>query len=215
LQAEEDDKRRRIHDARFRAEKAQREAYRDVLRSLSKEGRIRPYTRWRAIVEFLKAEEAFKTVLGQDQDAPMEIFEEFVDGWDDAYHRERALLSRLIDESWDVASLVKPDTSFEDFTKTLLERSERPSDLYSDIKRIINREEPVSTARVYWEELVSKAQHAVRRQGSQVDNEESSEDEGEIIEEEVSREGTLPDQGSKASTDRDPDVSLASESATD
>jgi pre-mRNA-processing factor 40 len=195
LQAEEDDKRRRIQDARFRAEKAQRDAYREILKRLSAEGKIRPYTRWRAIEGFVKVEDACKIVMGQDQDAPMEIFEEFVDEWDDLYHRERALLSRLIDESSTVEHVVKADTSFEDFTQTLLKQAERPSDLYSDIKRIINREEPVSTARVYWEELVSKAQHAV---GSHVDREESSEDEGEIIEDEASDQGETPTSGEAA-----------------
>jgi len=134
------------------------------------------------------AEEAFDIVSGQDQDAPMEMFEEFVGKWDDAYQRERALLSRLIDESWTAEPFVKHDTSFEDFTRNLLASVERPSDLYSDIKRTINREDPVSTARVYWEELVSKAQHAAHRQGNQVDREESSEDEGEIFEDEINDE---------------------------
>lgn len=185
MQAEEDDKRRRIQDARYRAEKAQREAYRDILKYLSSQGKIRPYTSWRAIVEFIEGEEAFKAVLGQDQDAPMEIFEEFVDEWDKAYYRERTLLSRVIDETWGGEAIVKPNTSFEEFTNSLFQRLERPSDIYSDIKRIMNREEPVSTARLYWEELLSKAQHTLNRQGPQVDYDESSEDEGEIIEEEA------------------------------
>ena len=195
LQAEEDDKRRRIQDARHRAEKAQREAYRDILKRLSVEGRIRPNTRWQAVVDFLMAEEAFDIVSGQDQDAPREIFEEFVRKWDDAYYRERALLSRLIDESWTAELFVKHDTSFLEFTQNLLARVERPSDLYSDIKGIINTEDPVSTARIYWEELVSKAQHVAHRQANHVDREESSEDEGEIFEDEVNdQEGGQPAQ---------------------
>ena len=181
------------------------------MKRLSIEGRIRPYTQWRAIVDFVKVEEAFDAVLGQDQDAPMEIFEEFVGEWDVTYRRERALLSKLIDESCSAEPFVKHDTPFEDFTQNLLTRAERPSDLYSDVKRIINREDPVSTARIYWEELVSKAHHAAQRQGNQVDHEESSEDEGEIIEGEVDDEKGRPPQRLQV-TDVKEDVHRSSES---
>ncbi len=79
LQAAEDDKRRRIRDARRRAEKAQREAYRDVLKRLARDGTIRPFTRWRSIEEFVMADPAFNPVLAQDREAPREIYEEFID----------------------------------------------------------------------------------------------------------------------------------------
>ena len=49
LQAAEDEKRRRIRDARRRAEKAQREGYRELLRKMAGEGNITPYTRWRSV----------------------------------------------------------------------------------------------------------------------------------------------------------------------
>lgn len=184
LQAAEDDKRRRIRDARRRAEKAQREAYRDVLKRLGVEGKIRPYTRWRVIEEYVTADEAFNPVSAQDRDAPREIYEEFVDTWDDMYRREREFLSRFINPPDKKEITVDPETSFEDFSKLLLAQAEYSAELYGDTRRIINRDEPVSSARLYWEELVSRASHLNGRQGTQPTSlqEDSSEDEGEIIE---------------------------------
>lgn len=187
LQVAEDDKRRRIQDARYRAEKAQRDAYRDMLRRLAVEGKIRPYTRWRAVEDLVANDDASKAVTGQSPDAPIDLFEEFVDEWDDHYHRERSLLSELIDgQPLEAQPMVQLETPFKDFKKWLLDRAEISPSLFSEVKRVINREDPVSTARVYWEELVSKAKHATNR-GSQVNHpdESSSEDEGEIIEEDV------------------------------
>ncbi len=185
LQAAEDDKRRRIRDARRRAEKAQREAYRGALKRLALDGVIRPYTRWRSIEEIVTADEAFNPVLSQDRDAPREIFEEFVDEWDDIYRQERAILSRLINPSDKPEIIVNPETSLEDFVLLLVKEAEHTSESYGDTKRIVSREDPVSSARLYLEELVSRANHSSIRPGSQrrASQEDSSEDEGEIIEE--------------------------------
>lgn len=184
LQAAEDDKRRRIRDARRRAEKAQREAYRDVLKRLAVNGIIRPYTRWRSVEEFVASEDAFAPVLAQDRDAPRELFEEYVDEWDDLYRRERAFLSRLVGQADKKDIVVKPDTTLDDFTKLLLKEAEYSQDIYADTRRIINREDPVSTARLYLEELVSIASNSGQRSTQRrAVQEDSSEDEGEIIEE--------------------------------
>lgn len=184
LQAAEDDKRRRIRDARRRAEKAQREAYRDVLKRLAREGTIRPYTRWRGVEEFVMADPAFNPVLAQDREAPREIYEEFIDEWDDLYRQERAFLSRLINPPDKAEIVVNPGISLEDFTKLLLKEADYSSDVYSDTSRIINREEPVSSVRLYLEDLVSRANHSNQRPSSQrrATQEDSSEDEGEILE---------------------------------
>jgi len=185
LQAAEDDKRRRIRDARRRAEKAQREAYRNLLKRMAVEGIIRPHTGWKSSEEFVAADSAFNPVLAQDREAPREIFEEFVDEWDDLYQRERVFLSRLLNPPDKKEVLIKPETTLDDFTKLLLEGAESSPEMLSDTRRIINREEPVSTARLYLEELVSIANNSSQRQGSKrrVLQDESSEDEGEIIEE--------------------------------
>lgn len=185
LQAAEDDKRRRIRDARRRAEKAQREAYRNVLKRLAIDGIIRPYTRWRSIEEFVMVDQAFNPVLAQDRDAPREIFEEFIDEWDDIYRQERAILSRLVNPSDKPEIVVTHETSLEEFTKLLLKEAEHSPEIYGDTRRIANREEPISSVRLYLEELVSRANHSNSRPGAQrrVPQDDSSEDEGEIIEE--------------------------------
>lgn len=184
LQAAEDDKRRRIRDARRRAEKAQREAYRDVLKRFARDGTIRPYTRWRNIEEFVMADPAFTPVLAQDREAPREMFEEFIDEWDDLYRQERAFLSRLLNPPDKAEIAVNPGISLEDFTKLLLKEADYASEIYADASRIINREEPVSSVRLYLEDLVSRANHSNLRPSNQrrSSQEDSSEDEGEILE---------------------------------
>lgn len=185
LQAAEDDKRRRIRDARRRAEKAQREAYRDVLKRLARDGTIRPYTRWRSIEEFVMVDPAFNAVLAQDREAPREMYEEFIDEWDDLYRQERAFLSRLINPPDKAEITVYPGISLDDFAKLLLKEADFSSDIYADTSRIINREEPVSSVRLYLEELVSRANHSSLRPSNprRASQEDSSEDEGEILEE--------------------------------
>ena len=196
LQSAEDDKRRRIRDAHRRAEQAQREAYRDLLRKLGAEGKILPSTRWRSIEERLSLDESFNLVLAQDRDSPRALFEDFVREWDDYFHLERSFLSRLLNPPNKKGFHVKVDTSYDEFTKILLEEAAHSQDVYGDTRRIINRKEPVSSARLYYDELVSQATNSHSRLGSlnRRPGEESSEDEGEIIEgesEQDVRNGTL------------------------
>lgn len=197
LQAAEDDKRRRIRDARRRAEKAQREAYRDVLRRLAVDGLIRPYTQWRSVEDVIAVNDAFNPIQAQDRDAPREIFEEFVEEWVDVYRRERAFLSRLVN-SPENDNAIKPETSHDDFAKLLLRMAESSSqDILVDTRRIINRDEPVSAARIYLEELLSMAKDSSQRKGTQrrAVQDESSEDEGEIIEEGEADVNDMPETG--------------------
>jgi hypothetical protein len=175
LQAAEDEKRRRIRDARRRAEKAQREGYRELLKKLAGEGQITPYTRWRSIQDAVSADEAFKLVQAQDREAPHELFEEFLDEWNEGYRREHSFLGRLM-TSGRKEIRVKPGTSFDQFTKLLLDEAAYSPDVYGDVRRIINREQPVSSARLYYDEVMSRTAE-VRKA-----NDDSSEDEGEIIE---------------------------------
>jgi pre-mRNA-processing factor 40 len=189
LQAAEDDKRRRIRDARRRAEKAQREAFRDALRKMATDGNILPATRWRAIEGIIATDSSYKPVQAQDQDSPRELFEEFVDEWGELYRRERSLLSRTLHPTANKEIVLKETTTYEAFTKLLLDEAAYSPELYGETRRIINREEPISSARLYYDELILRAKEGITAvvmhrgsaggRGSQAD---SSEDEGEIIE---------------------------------
>lgn len=211
LQAAEDEKRRRIRDARRRAEKAQRDAFRTALRTMATEGTIMPNSRWRNVEDVLSSDPSFGPVQAQEREAPREIFEDFVDDWNDGYRRDRVFLGRLVGNKKGIDVTV--DTKYEDFTKKLLEAAAYSPDVYSDARRVLNREEPVSSARLYYDELVSRAKEkaeavaksfarskrgkyggqAARRASAVAGGgqEESSEDEGEIVEDgEVQEEDT-------------------------
>ena len=185
LQTAEDDKRRRIRDARRRAEKAQRDAYRDLLRKLATKGKILPHSRWRSVEEIVSADESFKLVQAQDRDSPHGLFEEFVEEWEDTYRRDRSFLSRLLQPPDKKEITVHASMSYDDFTKFLLDESAYSPEVYGDARRIISRDEPVSSARLYYDELIYRASdknNAKRQAARRRATEDSSEDEGEIIE---------------------------------
>jgi len=188
LQAEEDEKRRRIRDARRRAEKAQREAYRDLLIKLAVDSKIVPSTRWRNIEDVIANESAFKAMQDQGREAPRELFQDFIDEWNDVYRRDRSFLSRLLQSSSNKkGTKVTAESKFDDFTKELLDHAAFSPDQYSTTRQILNHDDPVSSARIYFNELVTEAKEDMSkfsrrhsRRGSVKDD--SSEDEGEIIE---------------------------------
>lgn len=195
LQKVEDDKRRRIQDARRRAEKAQRDQYRELLHKMAAGGKIFPYSRWREIEESLVQEDSFKLVEGQDRGAPREIFELFVDEWDETYRRERNFLSRLLRPPGRPDVVISAGTTFESFKKTITEESAYSPEIQNEMFRIVNREDPVSSARLLFDELTAHSANSNRyggsRRGSTKDD--SSEDEGEIIE-----DGEVIDNDAKA-----------------
>lgn len=180
LQKVEDDKRRRIQDARRRAEKAQRDQYRELLHKMAVDGKMFPYSRWREIEVSLVQEDSFKLVEGQDRGAPLEIFELFVDEWDKIYRRERNFLSRLLRPPGRPDVVIAAGTTFENFKKIITQESAYSSEIQNEMFRIVNREEPVSSARLLFDELTAQTVNAGLRRGSAKDD--SSEDEGEIIE---------------------------------
>ena len=203
LQAAEDDKRRRIRDARKRAEKAQREAYRDTLRKLAVEGKILPSTRWHSVEDIMAADSSFGPVQAQDQDAPRELFDEFVDEWEEIYRRERSLLSRILHPPSKKEVMIKANMRYEEFTKLLLDSAAYSAELYGETRRIINRDDPVSSARLYFDELILRAKDGSSsvsiRHGSAVHRPaDSSEDEGEIVEEGELSEGEEADTSREA-----------------
>jgi pre-mRNA-processing factor 40 len=184
LQQAEDDKRRRIRDARRRAEKAQRDKYREYLRRLAEEGKIFPYSRWRGVEEVVSQNEAFALVQAQDRDSPRELFEEFIDEWDEIYRRERSFLGRLIHPPGKSEYKLSSSTSYDAFKAAITTEASYSPEIQAETWRIIDREDPVSSARLYYKELVARAADATQggslRRGPS--KEESSEDEGEIIE---------------------------------
>lgn len=189
LQAQEDDKRRRIRDARRRAEKAQRDAYRDALESLGSEGKLTPSSHWRDIERIMHGESAYEAVSEQDREAPREIFEEFIDEWDEIYRRDRQFLSQLVHPTSNREILVTRETKYETFVKALLEEANNSPQTYAEARRITKTEEPRSSARLYFNELVNKAKEKAaipyRRRGygsRRAMDDDSSEDEGEIVE---------------------------------
>lgn len=184
LQKVEDDKRRRIRDARRRAEKAQRDEYRELLHKMAVDGKLFPYSRWREIEELLLQDDSFKIVEGQDRDAPRELFETFVDEWDGIYRRERSFLFRLLRPPGKPDVVISAGTTFDSFKKTITHESAYSSEIQNETFRIINREDPVSSVRLLFDELTAQTVDVKRyegcRRGSTKDD--SSEDEGEIIE---------------------------------
>lgn len=191
LQALEDDKRNRIRGARRRAEKAQREAFLEALHGLAADGIITPFSKWRTCEEKIAALDSFGPVQDQDRDAPREIFEDFLAEWNESYGRDRAILSQLVyPKNINKQIVVSPDTIYDVFTKALLEAAVDYPDLGNKARRIINRSEPISSARIYLQELIAdskglKASVMARRGSSSrrlQDNDSSSEDEGEIVE---------------------------------
>ena len=77
------------------------------------------------------------------------------------------------------------ETSYEEFLDALLEVSSKSNDLNLQTHRIIHDNSPVSSAKLYFDELKNRAKVAAsaRRGSSRRRDEESSEDEGEIVEE--------------------------------
>lgn len=187
LQVSEEDKRRRIRDARRRAEKAQREAYRDKLLALAVAGEILPTSRWRTVEGLVTGDVAFGPLQEQNHEAPRELFEEFVDEWNETYRRDRGFLSQLVHPSSNRDIVVSAGTVYEEFTKALLDQAAGSSEMYTEARRIINRESPVSSSRLYFNELLlrsngSNGNGSGRRSSLRRRAEDSSEDEGEIVE---------------------------------
>lgn len=181
LQDAEEERRQRIYEARRKAEKSQREEYREALRKLAVAGKIIPSTRWRNIEDVVCEESSYGPVEEQGQEVPREIFEDFVDDWNDDYKSDRSRL-RVYWRKAKSKIKLSAETQYEDFTKVLLDAVAESSDSYSTARRIVNREEPVSSAKLYFDELLLEAKEGPSRSRRGRKDDDSSEDEGEIIE---------------------------------
>ena len=175
LQTAEDEKRRRIRDARRRAEKAQRDAYRTMLRTMAEAGSINPSTRWRGMEDKVSSDPSFEPVQAQGREVPRELFEDFVAEWNDEYRRDRATLTRVLGLGKGEFK-VDETTTLDGFTNKLLDLSGPSSDLYGEVRRMLNRDNPLSSTRLFFNELRTENVAVVK------DGNESSEDEGEIVE---------------------------------
>ncbi|GFH52214.1 hypothetical protein CTEN210_08690 [Chaetoceros tenuissimus] len=178
LQVAEDEKRRRIREARKRSEKAQRDAFRDTLTALARDGKIFPSSRWRNVEEILVGKESYAPVKEQGRNEPQNLFEDFVDEWNDIYHGDKAFLSDMMGKAKE--SIVTLDTKYDQFTKNLLDSVAHSPDLYSDVRKIIQDDNPVSSARILYDEIIA-ARKAAKSRGRPAYG-DSSEDEGEIVE---------------------------------
>ena len=78
--------------------------------------------------------------------------EDLVDDWGDLYRRERSFLSRILNHSSKNnnttstnsttatgSSIVQIDTTYEEFSKLLLEAAAYSCDVYTDVRRVIHR----------------------------------------------------------------------------
>ena len=181
LQNAEDEKRRRIRDARRRAEKAQRDAYREKLREFAKLGTIIPSTHWRSVEDKIASDPSYEPVLDQGRDIPMEIFNDFVDDWNEQYRRDRSTLSRVWESNKKDIKL--DEITGDDFSKKLLDCSANSPDVYADIRRMSSNE-PLSSITLFFNELKENSGGNNARRNSLLNDNDSSEDEGEIKEEE-------------------------------
>eukprot|EP00934_Nitzschia_sp_Nitz4_P002904 Nitzschia sp. Nitz4//scaffold62_size106224//29301//31288//NITZ4_004347-RA/size106224-augustus-gene-0.102-mRNA-1//-1//CDS//3329555829//2894//frame0 len=181
LQSAEDDKRRRIQDARRRAEQAQRESFIEALNDLAREGKIRPHTHWRDVEESVSAVDSFGPVQAQGRDVPREVFEEFADDWDRRYRRDRTMLTRLR-TSGNLSLQKHAKMSLEEYMERVLAAADNSVDLSREIRRIVNTNEPVSSLKIYFEEQQGHSYGTGSRFNRRVQNADSSEDEGEIVE---------------------------------
>jgi pre-mRNA-processing factor 40 len=190
LQAAEDDKRRRIREARQRAEQEQKDLFREYLAELAKKGKFLPASRWRNIEDLVSLHASYRPLLTQNGDAPRKMFEEFANEWNSLYRRERTFLNQIVYPSSKEDVLVKKETTYEEFTNALLEKAASESSGQRQTTfDIIHRAAPVSSARLFFNELSLRARGVpvppIVRRGSAlrgIDDDSSEESEGEIVE---------------------------------
>lgn len=190
LQTVEDEKRRRIRDARKRAEVAQREAFCETLRCLAIDGKIIPSSRWGDVEEFLALEPTYGPVVEQDRNVPRDLFDDFIAEWDSRYQTDRSFMVRLlnmVNGNGRMLMSVTVESTYDEFKEKLLSSSAPVAKDYQTSRHIMNTEDPVSHAKVFFNEITGKAKGTLlaptrkaTRLSSTVDD--TSEDEGEIIE---------------------------------
>ena len=183
LQAVEEERRRRVRDARRKAEMAQKEAYTNALRKMASEGSLLPTSRWRNVEAMIAKDPSFAPVQAHERGSPRDMFEDFIDEWNEVYRRDRSFLENL-GHSSPTPLVVRAGMSYDEYSRALLDQAAHSPEMYSEIRGILNREDPISSARLYFNELLLKARDNRSKSGSRRTLAgSSSEDEGEIREE--------------------------------
>ena len=170
-----------------------------MLRDMAKSGHVTPQSRWSAVEDKIVSGQGegdgkggpggsdaiLRGVQEQGREVARELFEDFVYDWRESYRRDRSDLSRAWERR---AKGVELDAGLtaEEFGRVLLEICASDSSLYGEIRRMGSGEggNPVSSVKLYFEELKGDSGGGAVRRGSRRD-EESSEDEGEIKEDEA------------------------------
>jgi hypothetical protein len=182
LQLQHDEKLRRIREAQLRAEKAQRDAYRDMLAGLARQGVLSITTRWGAgaVESLVKADPTYGPVAEQGRDEPRIILEDFVEDMRDSYRHDKPFLYDLLDTGR-IEDTIEARTTYEEFRDALLKAA--GTELTADCKRMLNHE-PVSSAILMYHELVQRAKAGALAAATTEPAPvlEESEDEGEIVE---------------------------------
>lgn len=186
--AQEDEHRRTQEDAR-REESSQRELFRESLVRLAQEGKIIPSSSYNSVADTILLEESSFVKLQQyDRDLPRELFEEFVTDWNELYRGDRLFLSDIVRRTYErlgrnivVTSGTDGETkstSYETFCQAMLDEAMLSPVMHKRVQRIIDEQSPISSARLYYNELQQRSSQQNRGSGDA----ESSEDEGEISE---------------------------------
>ena len=178
----EEEQRRSSHEDRRREEQARLANFQNMLVRLAEQNKLTPSSLWRDSQSLLSQEPSYIALLKHDSHAPRELFQRFVDGWNHTYLKDRGFLSRLVGYLPKKAATVTNETIYDGFVQALLDVSSSSSELVEEVQRIIADQSPVSSAKLYFDELKNRAMASARRGSLRRGGEESSEDEGEIVE---------------------------------
>jgi len=180
LQAQHEEKLRRIREAQLRAEKAQRDAYRDMLAGLARQGILTISSRWGgSLLDQVRSDPTYGPVAEQGRDEPRILLEDFVEDMRDVYFRDKPFLIDLL-QIGNFERTITEKTTYEEFRDALLKAA--GLNLVADCKRVLNRE-PISSAILTYHELIQRAKIGALVVKRRPILPEESEDEGEIVEE--------------------------------
>jgi hypothetical protein len=150
---------------------------------------------WRDSQDPLSKDPSYTILYEQSLDIPRELFQTFIEDWNEVYLKDRAFLSRIAASLPTKAAVVTDESSYREFTEALVEASSEIKGPVSELRRVIDGNSPVSSAKLYFEELRNRAKltASARRGSSRRRDEDSSEDEGEIVEEDTPENGEEED----------------------
>ena len=187
MKVAEDEARIRAEEESRQAAIAQRDFFRNILVRLAQEGKVVPSSNFVDLEPILRKEESFEVLLKVDSSRPKELFEDFVNSWNETYRDDRIFLSQVVRKMAEETgmNIKEKATSYELFCSTLKEASSTEDSILKRVERIIENEfNPVPSSRLYFNEL-QQSSSGPRRRASQLTNQiadDSSEDEGEIAE---------------------------------